>query len=165
MEELKAARGETERTRQELGAVDVKPGEVEGMVLGTGTGAGEVEGAKNEVAGAKSRAMEKRKRELEERRKLVDAKRRKVTKGSSNSQSSDAPASAPTLVQVDGSARAMPSDPFAALEGQAVSRRGKANQAEPDRVSASSTITAADDFLASLEKDMTSQMGKRNGLF
>jgi len=61
MEELRNAREETGKTRAELGAVDLRPGEVEGMNAETG----------------KSAALEKRKRDLEERRKLVDAKRRK----------------------------------------------------------------------------------------
>jgi hypothetical protein len=63
MAELKAARTETETIRQELGAVDLKPGEVEGMQADTGM---------------KSRAMEKRKRDIEERRQLIEAKRRKL---------------------------------------------------------------------------------------
>ncbi|KAF9649826.1 hypothetical protein BDM02DRAFT_3113047 [Thelephora ganbajun] len=66
MEGLKSAREETGKTRAEFGAIDLKPGEVEGMQ--TGSGAGGV---------SKSVALEKRKRDLEERRKLVDAKRRK----------------------------------------------------------------------------------------
>lgn len=61
MEELKNAREETGKTRAEIGAVDLRPGEVEGMNSGSG----------------KSAALEKRKRDLGERRKLVDAKRRK----------------------------------------------------------------------------------------
>lgn len=65
MEELKNVREETGKTRAELGAVDLKPGEVEGMNTDAGGGAG------------RSAALEKRKRDLEERRKLVDAKRRK----------------------------------------------------------------------------------------
>jgi len=65
MEELKNAREETGKTRAELGAVDLRPGEVEGMNAGSG----------------KSAALEKRKRDLEERRKLVDAKRRKKIGG------------------------------------------------------------------------------------
>ena len=55
MEELKMAREETEKTRQETGAVDVRPGEVEGMKDVSGNGG---------TVGVKSRAMEKRKREL-----------------------------------------------------------------------------------------------------
>ncbi|KAJ7637716.1 hypothetical protein DFH06DRAFT_1002281 [Mycena polygramma] len=69
MDELKSARDETERTRKEAGAVDIRPGEVEGMQ------------DSDSAATGKSRAMEKRKRELEERRKLLDAKRRKLTTG------------------------------------------------------------------------------------
>ena len=67
MEELQQTRIETEKTRQELGAVDLKAGEVEGM-----------QDAPNAL---RSRAIEKRKRELEERRKLVEAKRRKLQTG------------------------------------------------------------------------------------
>jgi len=68
MEELKNAREETGKTRAEFGAVDLRPGEVEGMQAGGGSGGGST---------SKSAALEKRKRDLEERRKLVDAKRRK----------------------------------------------------------------------------------------
>ena len=71
MEELKGAREETGKTRAEFGAVDLRPGEVEGMQAdsgGDGSGGGGT---------GKSAALEKRKRDLEERRKLVDAKRRK----------------------------------------------------------------------------------------
>jgi len=71
MEELRQAREETEKTRQELGAVDLKAGEVEGM-----------QEAPNPL---RSRAIEKRNRELEERRKAVDAKRRKLQNGTSSS--------------------------------------------------------------------------------
>ena len=67
MEELKNARDETGKTRAEFGAVDLRPGEVEGMNAGTEAGS----------STGKSAALEKRKRDLEERRKLVDAKRRK----------------------------------------------------------------------------------------
>src|ERR1700730_13872286 len=48
LEELMSARQETERTRQETGAVNVKPGEIEGM-------------REDLSVGARSRAMEKRK--------------------------------------------------------------------------------------------------------
>jgi len=63
MEELKAARDETKKTREDLGATDVRPGEVEGM---------------REDSGSTSRALEKRKREIEERRAILEAKRRKT---------------------------------------------------------------------------------------
>ena len=66
MEELKNVREETGKTRAELGAVDLRPGEVEGMNADAGSG-----------GPGRSAALEKRKRDLEVRRKLVDAKRRK----------------------------------------------------------------------------------------
>jgi len=67
MDELKNAREETGKTRAEFGAVNLRPGEVEGMQVDNEGGGGS----------SKSAALEKRKRDLEERRKLVDAKRRK----------------------------------------------------------------------------------------
>jgi hypothetical protein len=67
MEELRQAREETERTRQELGAVNLKAGEAEGMQANAST--------------HPSRAIEKRKRELEERRRAVEAKRTKLQNG------------------------------------------------------------------------------------
>jgi len=84
MEELRQVRHETEMTRQELGAVDLKAGEVEGM-----------QEAQNTV---RNRAIEKRKRELEERRKLVEAKRRKLLKGNNPpaAAATQPPASAPS---------------------------------------------------------------------
>jgi hypothetical protein len=87
MDELRQAREETEKTRQELGAVDLKAGEVEGM-----------QEAPNAL---RSRAIEKRRRELEERRKAVETKRRKVQTGGSPSAAatlSPAPPSEPTTV-------------------------------------------------------------------
>jgi hypothetical protein len=84
MEELRQARHETEMTRQELGAVDLKAGEVEGM-----------QEAPNAL---RNRAIEKRKRELEERRKLVEAKRRKLLNGNNPpaAAATQPPASAPS---------------------------------------------------------------------
>ncbi|KAF7312313.1 hypothetical protein MIND_00244300 [Mycena indigotica] len=64
MDELKAARVETEKTRKDTGAMEILPGESEGM--------------QDASSSSRSRTMEKRKREIEERRKLLDAKRRKV---------------------------------------------------------------------------------------
>ena len=90
MEELRQVRHETEITRQELGAVDLKAGEVEGMQEASNT--------------VRNRAIEKRKRELEERRKLVEAKRRKLLKGNNTpaaaatqSPASSAPSSEPIV--------------------------------------------------------------------
>ncbi|EIN03747.1 hypothetical protein PUNSTDRAFT_109149 [Punctularia strigosozonata HHB-11173 SS5] len=132
MEELKQTRLETERARREAGAVDLKPGETEGLRDEEGEG----EGLK------RSRAMEKRKRELEERRRLLDAKRRKVKSGpavgdepvmaSMPSESSTQQPVALAQAQID---------PFAALEAQVSS-----TQPRP--------VSAADDFLAQLERDV-----------
>nr|GAT60803.1 predicted protein [Mycena chlorophos] len=105
MEELKAAREETQKSRVESGAVDALPGQAEGMRDA------------DSVSGSRSRAMEKRKREIEERRRLLDAKRRKVGDGG--------PSSAP---QPSASETAL-ADPFAALEGS--SKKAK-RQAEID---------------------------------
>jgi len=120
MEELKEARQDTEKTRQELGAVDLKAGEFEGM---------------QEAPNAhRSRAIEKRRRELEERRKAVEAKRRKLQPGDTSSgvaMQSPAPPSEPTVV--------VPT-----------------NAAAPN---ASVSSSAADSFLAALERDLA--MNKR----
>jgi hypothetical protein len=69
MAELKASREETTRIRQESGAADVRPGEVEGMREGEDSGT---------LASVRSRAMEKRKREIDERRQMLEAKRKKI---------------------------------------------------------------------------------------
>ncbi|KAF8962760.1 hypothetical protein BDZ97DRAFT_1662498 [Flammula alnicola] len=124
MEELKASREETERKRQELGAEDVRPGEVEGMRDGeaaTGTG--------------KSRAMEKRKREIEERRKLLEAKRRKLKQDDGLAPISNASSSAiapiPKAItrhasRLSGNQGATASDdPFTSLEAQSSTGTGK----------------------------------------
>lgn len=148
MEELKEAREETERTRMEAGAIDVRPGETEGM-------RGELEG---DGAG-KSKAMEKRKRELEERRKMLDAKRRKVTKGDTVLPKSMLTFEAQSggvedhkhdvsLPNVSSSSPARrPADPFAVLETKVEENGGN------------TVSNAADDFLAQLEKDILSSSG------
>ena len=89
MDGLMQARQETEKTRQELGAVDLKAGEAEGM-----------QEAPNAL---RSRAIEKRRRGLEERRKAVEAKRRKLQIGDGPSaaaatQSPAPPSDEPTTV-------------------------------------------------------------------
>ncbi|KAI0701201.1 hypothetical protein BC835DRAFT_1404636 [Cytidiella melzeri] len=105
MEELKNARAETEKTRAEVGAVDLHPGEVEGMQLGEGT----------TIISTKSRAMEKRKRELEERRKMLDAKRRKKDPTS-------APADSVHESSRQAGSRSPSSGPFAALGEQSLKK-------------------------------------------
>lgn len=169
MEELRKVRGETEKTRQGTGAVDVLPGEVEGMVAPAGAGL------------SKSRAMEKRKRELEERRRLLDAKRRKKNPEAASSGSATASTSAtpqPSIPRPSSSPSpgphlpdhepprpppydlvakeshslepsAPPLDPFAALEAQtaATKRKGKGKLT-------ATVVPSADDFLATLERDI-----------
>lgn len=137
MDALKAAREETEKTRQETGAVDIRPGEMEG-IMREGGGGGEAKGK-----GA-SRAMEKRKRELEERRKLVEAKRRKVAekRAEAEAQGASAGPSAPQPPppQMDYT------DPFAVLEASRTVNTTKSQ-------TKTQHANAADDFLASLEQE------------
>ena len=129
MEELKNVREETGKTRAEFGAVDLRPGEVEGMQFGGGAGGSSGGGT------GKSAALEKRKRDLEERRKLVDAKRRKkignppIVEPSSNS-------SLPTTESQD--------------TAQAAERPSKSQSVQ------AIASNPADDFLAQLERDIMS---------
>lgn len=153
MEELKKAREETEQTRQEVGAHDVRPGEMEGMILSSGDG--------NEHVPQKSRALEKRKRDLEERRRLLKAKRRKKNIASNTPEPSDETPvfSMPPDVLENGQDRLPnvplpkttqePIDPFAALEAQAArpNTKGKGKQRMKP-------VNDADAFLASLEQDI-----------
>jgi hypothetical protein len=155
MEELAAARKETEKKREKVGAVDVRPGEGEGMGMvdvrdedkedgGSGSGNGVAVGT-----GTKSRAMEKRKRDLEERRKALDAKRRKV-KGLPAVEDGPSPSVAFASVHAPTSATevtsATPSDALASLEAKIQSSSG-----------GGPGLSAADDFLAQLERDMAKQ--------
>lgn len=163
MEELKQSREETAKIRQELGAEDIKPGEVEGMKDETGrTG--------------QSKAMEKRKRELEERRQMLEAKRRKTKPVSGDASVISAPSTSTqeatsgpppagtattkhTTVDPFSALEAQskttlspiqkPVDPFAILEGAAQSsgkNKGKAKVANP-------AATETDSFLAGLEQE------------
>jgi hypothetical protein len=163
MEALKQARMETEKTRQETGAVDVRPGETEGMHEGQAEGTGKVSGG--------SRAMEKRKRELEERRKLIEAKRRKVqeSKSSEDGQKDESVEFGPIPLPVAPPAFQKPPvrapapqeahDPFAVLEASispTPSSTPKAkgwNRAEP--------VNEADAFLLRLEEEFLSSKGKK----
>lgn len=148
MEELRKAREDTEKTRAEVGAVDVRPGEVEGMVDTEQAGEGVTEGSeglkgKEKVLAARSRAMEKRKRELEERKKFIEAKRRRVHSGGG-----DAQVPKPSTV-----------DPFAALESSSTSEastntKGKGKRGWDQKLT-DTTVLAADVFLSQLEKDLT----------
>ncbi|KAF9048717.1 hypothetical protein BJ165DRAFT_1342748 [Panaeolus papilionaceus] len=146
MEEMKAAREETARTRQEIGAEDVKPGDVEGMREG---------GSSSSTA--QSKAAEKRKREIEERRKMIEAKRRKLDPNFKEAPGNQGTAtSAPSPANGSGAdSRGPPEkvsnpkptivDPFAALDTQQVSVGGQ-KQTKPKALE-------ADSFLAELERD------------
>ena len=155
MEELRMAREETEKTRHETGAVDVRPGEIEGMRLDPG-GVG--------ASIVRSRAMEKRKREIEERRKMIDAKRRKV-KGDAGEMSNPAPPSGSGLStsksQTAAGGVAIPSpprpaaDPSAGLQAKSTLIREKGN------VNVKATpASEADSFLAQLEQDFLASKKK-----
>lgn len=136
MEESAKIRQETERARAEARAVDLRPGEVEGMHPSD----------EASTATTKSRAMEKRKRDLEERRKVLEAKRRKV--GGKEDAVGTKPSPAPVSGRSTPAAVTAPaSDPFAALEAQSGNAKGKRKMAEP-------AFNSADAFLAQLEQDI-----------
>jgi hypothetical protein len=121
MEELKASREETTRIRQDIGAEDVRPGEVEGMREGDGSGTPAV---------GKSRAMEKRKREIDERMQILEVKRRRlrgtdadstpISNATSNPLLSNSKAKEKTSISLPGSdvAPTIIQDPFTSLEVQ-----------------------------------------------
>jgi hypothetical protein len=125
MEELKTVRGETGRTRAEFGAVDLRPGEAEGMRVG-GEAGGSGGGGTN-----RSVALEKRKRDLEERRKAIDAKRRKRV-------------GEPPVVEP-------PPDPSPTGHQVTAHAVERFIEPEPGKPAASNP---ADDFLAQLERDI-----------
>jgi len=130
MEELKNAREETGKSRAEFGAVDLRPGEVEGINASGGAGGSGPGGT------GKSAALEKRKRDLEERRKLVDAKRRKKI-------------GSPSIVEPHSSASLPTTESRSAV--QAAAER----PSRPESAKAVA-LNPADDFLAQLERDIMS---------
>ncbi|KAF9266610.1 hypothetical protein L218DRAFT_78749 [Marasmius fiardii PR-910] len=134
MEGLKEARKETVKARADAGAVDVRPGEVEGMV------------GEGQAGTAKSRAMEKRKRELEERRKKVDAKRKKVKPADDVSQSKS---EVQSPAQMFG---ATAPDPSATLESS--------NEEKKESKSKDKAPNEADAFLTRLESEIMKRKGK-----
>ncbi|OJT15212.1 Coiled-coil domain-containing protein 174 [Trametes pubescens] len=136
MEDSRKIREETTRNRAELGAVDVRPGDVEGMHPSE----------EASTATTKSRAMEKRKRELEERRRLLEAKRRKVG-GKEDPVAAKLPPPPKSEGATPAAASVPTSDPFAALEALSGNTKGKSKMVEP-------AFNAADDFLAQLEQDI-----------
>ena len=130
MEELKNVREETEKTRKDLGAVDILPGELEGMREGP----------------TKSGAMEKRKREIEERRRLLEEKKKKRK----ISPSADSGNIARVQAAETRTTSLPEADPFAVLESIAASKPApiaKKSQATPD---------AAGVFLAQLQQEFLS---------
>lgn len=148
MEELTASREETAKMRQELGAEDIKPGEVEGMRDG-------------EAGTTKSRAMEKRKRELEERRNMIEARRKKLKlhDGAASKVNVNTASETPSLFaqpvekESDAAHSTKSGDPFAALESSS-SVKGK-KKAVP-------ATTEADTFLAELEQKFFESRAKKH---
>ncbi|TFK72914.1 hypothetical protein BDN72DRAFT_835522 [Pluteus cervinus] len=140
LDELRAAREETEKVRKEMGAVDIRPGEVEGMRNGDE----EKEGV---ASSSKSRILEERKRKLEERRKAVDAKRKKPKLASGTDSVAVSAAKAPQSGDRQPTISSGPTDPFAVLEAtpKPSNTKGKAN---------APALSAADAFLVQLERDL-----------
>ena len=132
MEELRGVRDETKKTREDLGAMDVRPGEVEGM--------------REESGQSTSRALEKRKREIEERRALLEAKRRKTKvtpEGDVNGVTG----------QSSSSVMFVASDPFVALEKKAVAPTSRTPEISETRTTKGG-YSEADAFLAQLEEEI-----------
>lgn len=128
MEELKTARDETKKTREDLGAMDIRPGEVEGMREDSGQ--------------STSRALEKRKREIEERRALLEAKRRKTKVTPDGEVASGRSSSSVT-----------PSVTFVAPETEAVAPTSRTPETLNTRTTRGG-YSDADAFLAQLEQDI-----------
>ncbi|KAJ4477157.1 hypothetical protein J3R30DRAFT_3703406 [Lentinula aciculospora] len=143
LDELKSRHLETSATRKEMGASDIRPGEIEGMQA-------------SEV-GSSTKGSEKRKREIEERRRTLDAKRKKAKIIIEGSQSDPNLATssvvATNLRQTLVSSQ--PIDPFAALES-ASSSTGFSNKGKGKAHSQSD----ADKFLAQLGNEMLNKRRK-----
>ncbi|PPR05748.1 hypothetical protein CVT24_006687 [Panaeolus cyanescens] len=181
MNQLNAAREETARTREELGAEDVRPGDIEGM-RERGTA----------LSNSQSKAIEKRKRDIEERRKMIEAKRRKLGSGTEEETANIHPDKA-TLPQnrtanvSKASSRLIASeentttsqnnpDPFAALETRSFSNlpseaSGKKSAAvdpfasldiQQAPKSSNTQPLEADRFLAELEREFIGSRTKQN---
>ena len=159
MEELRKAREETEAKRREMGAVDVKPGEVEGMAPERGEGKAR-DGKGKDVE--RSRALEKRKRELEERRKLVEAKRRKTKGGGGDvTGQKDGAGESSEKVEVKNPMAVAEVETMAKTEStKSKSRWDKKGGSGKGAGKSASTTNAADDFLAQLEQDLVRKRDK-----
>lgn len=147
MEELRSARVETEKTRRETGATDVRPGEGSGIVDGVGAD-GEVMGS-----ASNSRAMEKRKKELEERRSLIEAKRKKMKEAKSKVVGEEPPT---TTTKLDTKANEEGQlDPFSMVE-----KTQRKDDTKPEKGKSrwdekrTPKDIAADAFLAQLENEL-----------
>ncbi|KAK0205642.1 hypothetical protein IW262DRAFT_1422092 [Armillaria fumosa] len=137
MEELRAAREETQTTRQGQGAVDVS---VEGMVA-----------SGSSVGGGIGKGVEKRKREIEERRRKIEAKRRKLKGEPVVADDPTIATTAKTAVFMAGAPEPEPDtapDPFAAFESQQVAEKNR------NKGKGKGRSDEADAFLASLETDI-----------
>ncbi|KAJ4494983.1 hypothetical protein C8J55DRAFT_554587 [Lentinula edodes] len=146
LNELKSRHLETDAIRKEMGAVDVLPGEIEGM---------QVPEVRSSVKGS-----EKRKREIEERRKMLDAKRKKVGTVIEEPQLDTVSASTSgttTSLKRNSQTPGLPQqvDPFSALESATFSKpppnKGKGK---------SSSQHDADEFLAQLGNEMLNKKRK-----
>lgn len=145
MEELLNARKETVEVRQETGALDLKPGEAQGLRADGGVGS---------RGKAQSAAMAKRKKELEERRNMIQTKRRKLagngarsgspSNGAPTSGHADTPISVPPSSSAPGPNKANMGDPFAVLEAQA--------SAAPDPLAALEATSKPTDPFAAFEQ-------------
>jgi hypothetical protein len=99
--------------------VDVKAGEVEGMIAGSSNVVASGSGGDGRVGVVKSRAVEKRKREIEERRRLLEEKRKKLRGGSELKAESDNASATPGSSSVSTVQLATPAaDTFAMLEAK-----------------------------------------------
>ncbi|KAJ3734285.1 hypothetical protein DFJ43DRAFT_1137554 [Lentinula guzmanii] len=138
LDDLKATHLETNATRKEMGAVDVRPGEIEGMQ------APEV--------GRSAKGSEKRKREIEERRKILEAKRKKAKTTTEGSQpGSD---STSTSCITANAKQSHIADPFASLESATFS------MPSPNHGKSKAISSDADAFLAQLGNEMLDKKRK-----
>lgn len=148
MEELKKARQETERGRQEAG-VDMPqdslaPDAMDALAKGKGRAIETVSETSPAPAASKitGRGIDKRKRELEERRKAVEAKRRKTA-------TATAGAAREPPVLGDNLAPISTTEHSASLSADA-----KPNRSMAVKPQATPPSNSADDFLAQLEADL-----------
>ncbi|KAJ3755473.1 hypothetical protein EV360DRAFT_85880 [Lentinula raphanica] len=142
MEELKMSHVETEYIRKEMGAVDVRPGEVEGMQA-------------SEI-GSSARGTEKRKREMAKRQEALLDARRKKAKTTVNASQPGPDATPPTVksANLKQSPVTKSVDPFAALESATSSPLARKHD------KGKTDLPEADEFLAQLGNDMLNQMRK-----